>query len=247
MPRKSGRKPTTRARARANAKAIAMQSVVVNVGAKPAPRRRRQPRRAPPSGRPPMEPQRLPPLMINSQAHTMGQPFQPIAAMAVPALAPMPRPAPVSDIGHSAQYRGAELVHTSVSDIARNEQFREVRPPASPAPRRGFADPETGFERWGKAEELSPPMRTLPKNLAEEMEQLQLDAPAVASSSSAAAATAAVAAPGERPGGLSSTDRDRRDRPLAIQRYPDMTIKEALKQYRADERAAKAGPAQAAP
>lgn len=226
MPRKSGRKPTTRARARANAKAVAMQSVVVNVGATPAPRRRRQPRRAVATAQAPAQSQ-LPPLMINSQAHTLGQPFQPIAAMAVPALAPVPRPAPVSDIGRSDQFRSAELVPTSET----------VR----------LTDPETGFERWGKAEELSPPMRTLPKNLAEEMEQLQLDAPAVASSSSAAAAVAAVAAPGERTGGLSSTDRDRRDRPLAIQRYPDMTNKEALKQYRADERAAKTGPTKAAP
>lgn len=192
-----------------------MQSVVVNVGAKPAPRRRRQPRRAVATAQAPA--QQLPPLMINSRAHTMGQPFQPIAAMAVPALAPVPGPAPVASAG---------LVHTSET----------ARPPAVTR----LTDPETGFERWGKAEELSPPMRTLPKNLSEEMEQLQLDAPAVASSSSAAAA---VAAPGERSGGLSSTDRDRRDRPLAILRYPDMTIKEALKQYRADERAAKTGPA----
>lgn len=198
-----------------------MQSVVVNVGAKPAPRRRRQPRRAVATA--PAQTQ-LPPLMINSQAHTLGQPFQPIAAMAVPALAPVPRPAPVAS---------AELVHTSET----------VRPPAVTR----LTDPETGFERWGKAEELSPPMRTLPKNLSEEMEQLQLEAPAVASSSSAAAATAAVTAPGERLAPMSSTDRDRRDRPLAMQRYPDIPIKEALKQYRADERAAKTGPAKAAP
>lgn len=200
-----------------------MQSVVVNVGAKPAPRRRRQPRRAVATAQAPA--QQLPPLMINSQAHTMGQPFQPIAAMAVPALAPVPGPAPVASAG---------LVHTSET----------VRPPAVTR----LTDPETGFERWGKAEELSPPMRTLPKNLSEEMEQLQLEAPALASSSSSsAAATAAVTAPGERLGPMSSTDRDRRDRPLAMQRYPDIPIKEALKQYRADERAAKTGPAKAAP
>lgn len=231
MPRKSGRKPQTRAGTRANAKAVAMQSVVVNVGAKPAPRRRRQPRRAVATAQAPA--QQLPPLMINSRAHTMGQPFQPIAAMAVPALAPVPAgilPAP-RVVGQSptafvkATNRPEEqLVHTSET--------------ARPSAVTRLTDPETGFERWGKAEELSPPMRTLPKNLSEEMEQLQLDAPAVASSSSAAAA---VAAPGERSGGLSSTDRDRRDRPLAILRYPDMTIKEALKQYRADERAAKSG------
>lgn len=231
MPRKSGRKPITRAGARANAKAVAMQSVVVNVGAKPAPRRRRQPRRAVATAQAPAQSQ-LPPLMINSQAHTSGQPFQPIAAMAVPALAPVPRPAPVSDIARSDQFRSAELVHTSET----------ARPPAVTR----FADPETGFERWGKAEELSPPKRTIPKNLSEEMERLELgaDTPSSASSSSAAAA---VAAPGERLGPMSSTDRDRRDRPLAMARYPEMPIKEALKQYRADERAARAGPAQAAP
>lgn len=234
MPRKSAQKPQTRARARANAKATAVQSVTVNVGQQPRARRRRTARKlavpAAPTGQ-------LPPLMINSQAHTLGQPFQPIAAMAVPALAPAP--AFVKATNRPEERQGApQLVHTSET----------VRPPAVMR----LTDPETGFERWGKAEELSPPMRTLPKNLSEEMEQLQLEAPAVASSSSESgpsaqfAATAAVAAPGERAAPMSSTDRDRRDRPLAMQRYPDMPIKEALKQYRADERAAKTGSAKAA-
>ena len=105
-----------------------------------------------------------------------------------------------------------------------------------------FVDPETGFAKWGQAAPLSPPQRAVPSNLEDAFERLALPgaatvAGAVADAAGAARGTTATAAPGERPrGGLSSTDRDRRDRPLAIAQFPDLTIKEALKQYRAEQR-----------
>jgi hypothetical protein len=246
MPRKKTNRPRTSARANARASARSMQSVVVNVGTKPAPRRRQ---RAQPLKRLQSAPVVMQlPLMINTQAHTTGQPFQPVSAMLAP---PLSAPSP-SQIAQNEQFRKARvdaLKPTSVtaqppvppvpSQIAPDEQFWRVAE---------FVDPETGFAKWGQAEPVSPPQRAVPSSLEDEFERLDLTAraePFAGATSSAAAAAAGV--PGERARGLTSTERDRRDRPLAMARFPHLTIKEALKMYRAELRGEKAATAAPGP
>jgi hypothetical protein len=237
MPRKKTSRPRTSARANARASARSMQSVVVNVGTKPAPRRRQRTLKSAQTSAPAPTVMQLPPLMINTQAHTTGQPFQPVSAMLAP---------PLSSPSQFARVDG--LKPTSVTaqpPVAQDEQPN--RPPRVGAGE--FVDPETGFAKWGQAEPQSPPQRAVPSSLEDQFERLDLTARpeprAEPATSSAAAAAAGV--PGERARGLTSTERDRRDRPLAMARFPDLTIKEALKMYRAEQRGEKAATAAPGP
>ena len=235
MPRKKTSRPRTSARANARASARSMQSVVVNVGTKPTPRRRQRTLKSAQTSAPVVT--QLPPLMINTQAHTTGQPFQPVSAMLAPPLsAPSPSQIARVDGLKPTSVTAQPPVPPVPSQIAQDAQFWRVGE---------FVDPETGFAKWGQAEPQSPPQRAVPSSLEDEFERLDLTARAEPATSSAAAAAAGV--PGERARGLSSTDRDRRDRPLAMARFPDLTIKEALKMYRAEQRGEKAATAAPGP